>query len=93
MRAEIAAKDDYSRWWPETLLCLGHYGSSFEIFARSKSKKYFNRVRTLLGIDSPADLAEILESYKQGGRRLPRWEMNSFSPSALLGYENLDTLP
>lgn len=93
MRAEIAASDDYSRWWPETLLYLGHYGSSFEIFARAKSKKYFDRVKTVLGVDSPDDLAEVLESYKQGRRRLPRWEMNSFSPSALLGYESLDTLP
>lgn len=93
MRAEISKSDDYSRWWPETLLYLGHYGSSFEIFARAKSKKYFDRVKTLLGIDSPNDLKEVLESYKQDRRRLPRWEMNSFSPSALLGYDNLGTLP
>jgi hypothetical protein len=93
MRAEISASDDNDRWWPETLFYLGHYGSSFEIFARAKSKKYFDRVKTVLGIDSPDDLAEVLESYKQDRRSLPRWEMNSFSPSALLGYESLGTLP
>ena len=93
MRAEIWASDDYSRWWPETLIYIGSYGSSFEIFARAKSKKYFDRVKVLLGVDSPADLADILESYKQDHRRLPRWEMNSFSPSALLGYESLGALP
>lgn len=93
MRAEISASDDYSRWWPETLLYLGHYGSSFEIFARAKSKKYFDRVKTVLGIDSPDDLAEVLESYKKDRSRLPRWEKNSFSPSALLGYESLGKLP
>lgn len=93
MRAEISASDDYSRWWPETLLYLGHYGSSFEIFARAKSKKYFDRVKALLGIESPSDLSELLEAYKQDSRRLPRWNFESFSPSALLGYENLGTLP
>lgn len=93
MRAEISASDDYSRWWPETLLYIEHYSSSFEIFARAKSQKYFDKVKVLLGIDSPADLADILESHKQDRRRLPRWEMNSFSPSALLGYESLGTLP
>ena len=93
MRAEISASDDYSRWWPETLLYLGHYGSSFEVFARAKSKRYFDRVKALLGIESPDDLSELLESYKQNGRRLPKWEFNSFSPSALLGYESLGTLP
>ena len=89
MRAEIS--DSY--WWPDTLLHVGHYGSSFEIFARAKSQRYFDRVKVLLDIDSPADLADILESYKQDRRRLPRWERNSFSPSTLLGYESLATLP
>lgn len=93
MRAEISAGDDYGGWWPETLLYLDHYGSSFEIFARAKSKKYFDRVKAVLGIESRDDLATVLESYKQGQRQLPRWEMNSFSPSALLGYESLATLP
>lgn len=93
MRAEISASNDYSGWWPETLLYLGHYGSSFEIFARAKSKKYFERAKILLSIESPVELAEILESYKKNPRRLPRWEFESFSPSTLLGYENLATLP
>ncbi|MGK7908755.1 MAG: hypothetical protein AB4040_16225 [Synechococcus sp.] len=93
MRAEISASDGSRKWRPETLLYLGDYGSSFEIFARAKSKKYFDRVKILLGIDSPTDLTEILESYQQDRRRLPHWDFNSFSPSALLGYESLATLP
>jgi len=93
IRADISASDDFSRWWPETLLYVGHYGSSFEIFARAKSKKYFNRVKAILGIESPSDLSALLNSYKQGRRNLPRWEYESFSPSDLLGYESLGTLP
>ena len=34
MRAEVEAKNDWSRWWPETLLYLGHFNSPFEMFAR-----------------------------------------------------------
>jgi len=93
MRAEIEAEDDYSRWWPETLLWLGHYHGGFELFARSISKKYFDRVKVLLAIDKPAELGPLLQSYKEGKRKLPRWEFDSFSPSALLGYENLCTRP
>ena len=93
MRAEIDAVDNYSKWWPETLLWLGHYHGGFEIFARSVSKKYFDRVKVLLTIEKPADLEELLQSYKEGKRKLPSWEFNSFSPSALLGYENLATRP
>lgn len=91
--AEINSNDHYKNWWPETLLYIGHYGNSFEIFARAKSKKYFDKIKILIGIDSPKELSELLDAYSQDRKRLPRWEFNSFSPSALLGYENLCTLP
>jgi hypothetical protein len=91
MRAEIETEDDYSHWWPETLIWLGHYHGGFEIFARSISKKYFDKVKILLAIENPKDLEQLLLSYKDGNRQLPRWEFESFSPSALLGYENLCT--
>ena len=93
MRGEIEAEDDFSRWWPETLLWLGHYHSPFEIFARSISKKYFDRVKVMLAIDKPSDLDELLQSYKENKRSLPRWQGESFSPLTLLGYEKLATLP
>jgi len=91
MRAEIEAKDDYKCWWPETLLYLGHFNSAFEIFARSASKAYFNRVKVLLAIDSPKDLEPLFKSYQDGSRRLPRWGIEGFNPAALLGYEHLAT--
>lgn len=89
VRAEVDAQDDFSRWWPETLLWLGHFHSPFEIFARAASKQYFDKIKGLIGINDPSDLASLLESYKNGGRRLPRWEFESFSPAALLGIEQL----
>jgi hypothetical protein len=91
MRGELEAEDAYSRWWPETLLWLGNYHSTLEIFARSISKKYFDRVKVLLSIDKPSDLKELLQSYKEGNRKLPRWEFETFIPSTLLGYDNLAT--
>jgi len=93
MRAEVDAVDDYNRWWPETLLYIGHFNSPFEIFARSVSKTYFNKVKVLLGIEIPKDLELLLKSYKDGTRKLPMWQFEGFNPTALLGYENLATLP
>ncbi|MGB7060992.1 MAG: SEFIR domain-containing protein [Candidatus Zixiibacteriota bacterium] len=93
MRAEIEAEDDLSKWWPETLLWLDHYHSPFEIFARSISKNYFDRVKVMLAIDKPSGLDELLQSYKENKRSLPRWQGESFSPLTLLGYEKLATLP
>ena len=91
MRAEITPADFYSSWFPDTLLYVGRFHSAFEIFARSSSKSYFDRAKCLLGIDKPSDLNEIMGAYKTDRQRLPRWQGHSFSPSALLGYEQLAT--
>jgi hypothetical protein len=91
MRQEVETKDDYNRWWPETLLYRGH--GPFEIFARSVSKSYFEKAKSLLAIETPKDLEPLLASYKDGSQKLPRWEFESFSPAALLGYEHLATRP
>lgn len=91
MRAEIVEKNERKRWWPETLVWLGHFNSPFEIFARSVSNAYFNRAKVLLAIENPNDLEPLLNSYRDGSRKLPRWEFDSFDPAALLGYEKLAT--
>ncbi|MGL4871282.1 MAG: SEFIR domain-containing protein [Aeromonas veronii] len=93
MRAEVEMKDIYDRWWPETLLWIGHFNSAFEIFARSASKAYFDKSKILLSIESPKDLDPLLNSYKDGSRQLPRWEHTGFSPITLLGYQQLATRP
>ena len=87
MRAE--REDSYSRWWPDTLVYIGGFHSAFEIFARSVSRSYFDRVKCLLAIDKVSDLSEQLEGYKTDPRRLPSWVFDSFSPSTLLGFEQL----
>lgn len=93
MRAEIEDKDGYSGWWPETLLYLFRFHSAFEVFARSVSTAYFDKVKCLLSINKKEDLSDLLTSYRNGTNRLPRWEMNSVNPYGLLGYEELATKP
>jgi hypothetical protein len=91
MRAEI---ENRSRWWPETLLYVSRFGATpFEIFARSVSESYFNRVKVLLAIKAPKDIDPLLNSYQDGSRKLPNWDFEDFSPAGLLGYENLATRP
>lgn len=93
MRAEVEAENDYKKWWPETLLWLGHFNGAFEVFARSVSMAYFNNAKGLIAIESAKDLEPLLMSYQDGTRQLPRWEFEGFSPSVLLGYEQLATRP
>jgi hypothetical protein len=91
MRAEIQQSDSYSRWFPDTLVYIGRFHSALEVFARSSSKSYFEKLKCILGIDKPSDLNELMEVYKTDRNRLPRWQFHSFSPSVLLGYEQLAT--
>ncbi len=91
MRAEIHQADIYSHWFPDTLLYVGRFHSAFEVFARSSSKSYFEKAKCVLGIDKPSDLDELISGYKTDRQRLPRWQFESFSPSVLLGYEQLAT--
>jgi len=91
MRAEIET-NSFRSWWPETLVYREH-NNAFEIFARSISKTYFDRVKVLLAISTPKDLEPLFKSYQDGSRRLPSWGFDSFNPIFLIGYEHLATRP
>jgi hypothetical protein len=92
MREQIQSSD-YWGWWPETLLYVQRFSGVFEIFARASSKAYFEKLKGILAINNPEDLDNLLQSYRDGRRKLPRWEFESFDPSSLLGRETLATKP
>jgi hypothetical protein len=93
MRAETGTGDGYRGWWPETLVYVGQFYGSFEIFARASSRQYFDQVKDILGINSVTDLQPLFNDYREGKRRLPNWDFDSFDPVVLLGYEKLATRP
>jgi hypothetical protein len=93
MRAEIEAHNNNRRWYPETLLYLGGFNGPFEIFARSVSKAYFSKSKVLLAIEAPKDLELLFQSYHDGSRWLPRWNIQKLDPASLLGYKNLAIRP
>jgi len=93
MRAELEDEDDSYRWWPESLLYLFQFHSTFEVFARSISAKYFEKVKCLLAITEKDDLDQLLSSYRDGKRILPKWNFNSVNPHGLLGFDKLATEP
>ena len=91
LRADLTNSDSYDKWWPETLLyATRHYGP-FELFARSVSKTYLSRTLSLLGVTSLGQLKAKLDEYASDRQMLPRWQFESFSPAALLGFDQLGT--
>ncbi len=93
LRADLANFDRFIRWWPETLVYLGFSYRTFEIFERSRSTQYFEKIRPFLANATKADLEELLAGYGKNGRDLPRWEMTQVSPSKLMGFQNMCTRP
>lgn len=92
LRSELDKIDAYNKWFPITLVYVSRVPQAFEVFARSISKRYFNRVKCLLNVEKPDDLRELLESYETNPELLPRWEFNRINPAKLLGYEQLATI-
>lgn len=93
MRAELDGVGGYNEWWPETLIYSRRTYGAFEVFARAISKAYLQKVLQLLGITSLEPIKTKLKEFAADKRSLPRWEFQSFSPSALMAFELLGTRP
>jgi TIR domain len=80
-------------WFPDTLVFVGHYSRQFEIFARSKSMLFFDRVKFALGVGSKQALGTALAALEENPSSFPRWQFESINPRALLGFDALATKP
>lgn len=92
--ADASRADRRQSWWPETLLYSGHHYKPFEIFARSQSLIYFERVKGMCGVSSISEFKELLDSMSSDGSpklHIPRWQFDSFDPSLLSGSEKIGT--
>ena len=80
-------------WFPVTLLYSANTHWPFEMFSRSMSKSYFDRIKILLGIDSPADLKPVMERFRESPRLVPTWEHSRINVQILLNFDKLATMP
>ena len=87
IRGEILRRHaHYIAWFPRTLVYTLSSSPVFEIFARSASKRYFEKSRQVLGISSKEDLQNIPPPKAW-------WEGSTIDIEALLGYEQLAISP
>lgn len=85
--------DVWDMWWPETLLYAGRYSGAFELFARAKSKRYFDRIKGLLRVNSKEEFGNLLAKIKTEPNRIPNWQFDSINIDRLSGFEVLVTTP
>ncbi|MFT3927451.1 MAG: TIR domain-containing protein [Myxococcales bacterium] len=67
-------------WWPVTLVYVARFAPRFEMFARARSRSYFERLRIVLGADKVEQLHALEADLKSGKSRAPTWG----------GWETLD---
>lgn len=80
-------------WWPETLVYAENHYGPFEIFARSQSTEYFERVKPMLGIGLKEELFALMNAFSEGKLKPPKWDLRGVNPSVLVCYDMLSTLP
>lgn len=83
----------YQQWWPETLLYEEGREGAFEIFTRSQSLEYFNKLKRLFDIENKADMEPLLKAFQDKKLHIPTWQFDSFNPAALMGFQLLSTKP
>ncbi|MGA1804515.1 toll/interleukin-1 receptor domain-containing protein [Rhizobium sp. HT1-10] len=84
---------DWRSWWPDTLLYVDHYGNAFEIFARAKSGRYFNRMRDMLGVADATHFQADIAAMAAVPQNMPHWQFSTLDVNRLSGAANIATLP
>lgn len=90
----IAAEDTNNdwmmkRWWPDTLLYARNYRHPFEIYVRSESARYFDKVKIMLGINNKDELKNGLAKIKDRKAVYPTWDGYGFNYDILSNIENI----
>jgi TIR domain len=92
-----AAAVEQDRWYPETLLyTLFRFHRPFELFARSESRAYFQRLSPVIGIRSKEEMEALIATYSvdgRSGRWLPRWDYDTLNISQLSNVAKLQSRP
>ncbi|MDU9389291.1 SEFIR domain-containing protein [Pseudomonas sp. zfem002] len=65
LRCELKA----AHWWPKTLVYLGNYSGAFEVFTRSASAHFFEKIKPLLNITGKTELVEFAATAASRGGR------------------------
>ena len=81
------------RWWPDTLVYASQHHGPFEVFARAKSRRYFDQLKVALGISEKEALVALAERYTKQELDVPKWEFDNFNPTGLMNLGDLATRP
>ena len=81
-------------WWPVTYIYMtsdSNYDSCFEMFSRSKSIRYFNKMKCLLDVKDRFDLEEKLQHLEKNGT-IPQLNWRPLDIRALMAFDSIATV-
>jgi hypothetical protein len=82
-------------WWPDTLVFLSfRSGLPFEMFARAKSKRYFERIKPFLGVNDKVELNHLIGQIEAAPDRIPNWQyFDRINPRVLMHIDAIASTP
>ncbi|KTR02064.1 hypothetical protein NS365_22550 [Aureimonas ureilytica] len=80
-------------WYPMNCLYGREVYGPFEVFARSKSRKYFDRFKSVLGVRDVEEFKAIVAKILSDPRGAPQWGFDTLNAARLSGFENIATAP
>ena len=90
LRSKTLLPDEFM-WWPETLVYYGSRGSAFEIFSRAASRRYFDKIKGVIGVDTKDELGGALGRIETDQRGVPKWQFDSINPRYICQFDLLAT--
>ncbi|EGB15410.1 SEFIR domain protein [Pseudodesulfovibrio mercurii] len=93
LHSYLHGREEGHLWYPISLLYIGYRSAPFEVFARSQSTAYFERMKVALGVESKVPLVELCGEFATGKIEPPKWGFESFSPAYLITIDALCTKP
>lgn len=87
-------RSNTGQYWRSISLLFAHrQNGAFEVFARCKSKSYFDRMKVLFDIQKKEDFHPLADAYRSNKLRLPQWDYHSLNPFELMGYDEMEKIP
>jgi hypothetical protein len=90
--ADALKAGKHNRWSPNSLVFSTRRAHPFEMFARAQSRRYFETIKGVLGVEDKPNLETLLQAFGPS-LYLPRWQFDQLEPQVLIGVDRIATLP
>ena len=88
-QGDVSNLDHRFNWWPDTLVYAEPHDKAFEVFARSRSARYFDRAKVVLGVENKDAIASLIEAFSEQRDLVPSWGYRAMDPAGLLGISEI----